>query len=416
MIKKAIIYSSIIFLVLNSFIYSQTKIISNTKVEKVIEPKLYTEKSIIKNVSKEELSDDFNAFVYFLKTSYIAYDEMIQKGFELEDFIADINFKIKNDVIKTSNDLIINMYEQLKCFISDTHFVLANNNYTWDFNLKYYEEKSNFPTEFLMQTNKNSVYLSMPGFLPDFLSKKTSINDYFQTVFTELKNIKKKKFLIIDLRNCPGGLADYPLLILYSLYENRDFVKPSDIYEARELLSEFIFRFSKSVKTPVTESLRYQRSIITCDSVNEDFCQTSWIMQKNNPKRIVFTDSNDSIKKLHKSNYNGRIIFITNHKTASAAEMIILLSKTLFPNGVEVVGQNTMGCLTYIDVFQFSMPNNSFVVSMAFKSIEDSLKEFDDWKGEGVGIEPDKICSDDEIISYLKKLTKDKKLRFENDK
>ena len=61
------------------------------------------------------------------------------------------------------------------------------------------------------------------------------------------------------------------------------------------------------------------------------------------------------------------------------------------------------------------MPNNSFVVSMTFRSIEESLKEFDSWKGEGVGIEPDVICSDDEIISSLKKITKDKKLRLKND-
>lgn len=112
---------------------------------------------------------------------------------------------------------------------------------------------------------------------------------------------------------------------------------------------------------------------------------------------------------------HGKIIFLTNNKTASAAESIILQSKVLFPGKVKVLGQNTLGCLTYIDVFQFSMPNNSFVVSMAFKSIEDSLKEFDDWKGEGVGIEPDVICSDEEILQNLKKITRDKALRLKND-
>ncbi len=73
-----------------------------------------------------------------------------------------------------------------------------------------------------------------------------------------------------------------------------------------------------------------------------------------------------------------------------------------------------MGCLTYIDVFQFIMPNNSFAVSMAFKSIEESLKVFDCWKGECVGIQPDIICSDEDVLPVLKKITKDKNLRFEN--
>lgn len=61
------------------------------------------------------------------------------------------------------------------------------------------------------------------------------------------------------------------------------------------------------------------------------------------------------------------------------------------------------------------MPNNSFAVSMAFKSIEDRLKEFDGWKGEGVGIEPDMICSDEEMLQNLIKITRDKALLLKND-
>ena len=75
-----------------------------------------------------------------------------------------------------------------------------------------------------------------------------------------------------------------------------------------------------------------------------------------------------------------------------------------------------MGCLTYIDAFQFMMPNKSFAVSMTFKSIKDTLKDFDCWKGEGNGIEPDEICSDEELEQKLKKITKDKSLRIKNDK
>lgn len=49
------------------------------------------------------------------------------------------------------------------------------------------------------------------------------------------------------------------------------------------------------------------------------------------------------------------------------------------------------------------MPNKSFAVSMTFKSIKDTLKDFDCWKGEGNGIEPDEICSDEELEQKLKK-------------
>lgn len=67
-----------------------------------------------------------------------------------------------------------------------------------------------------------------------------------------------------------------------------------------------------------------------------------------------------------------------------------------------------------IDVFQLIMPNNSFAVSMAFKSIEESLKEFDCWKGEYIGIQPDIICSDADIHPTVIKITKDKNVRSKN--
>lgn len=413
--KKKIFLFCLFILILSSFIFSQTKIISNTRLEKIIEPKLYTEKTVFQNVSKKDLLADFDAFEYFLSTSYVAYDEMVQNGFILEDLIFHIRNKIENDVINSSDELIKNIYEVLSNYICDSHFSIANNNLVYNFNPKFYEQNSGFPNDFKTITNKGSVYLSMPGVLPDYFVEKSSVKEFFKNVYAELNNIRGKKYLIIDLRNCPGGFTDYPAILLYSLYEGRQSVIPSDIYDVREFVYETIFSKIKSVKTPVTESLRYQNAIYIGNKKNEDNLRTSSIMQLKNPKRIIWTDSLKSSRKIHKPEYKGKIIFLTNNKTASAAEILILFSKILFPKSIKVIGQNTMGCLTYIDVYQLMMPNKSFAVSMAFKSIEESLKQFDCWKGEGQGIEPDVICADDEILQNLIKITKDKKLQFEND-
>ena len=89
--KKKIFLFCLFILILSSFIFSQTKIISNTRLEKIIEPKLYTEKTVFQNVSKKDLLADFEAFEYFLSTSYVAYDEMVQNGFILEDLIFHMN-------------------------------------------------------------------------------------------------------------------------------------------------------------------------------------------------------------------------------------------------------------------------------------------------------------------------------------
>lgn len=341
---------------------------------------------------------------------------MLANGFVLEDFILNIKNNIKTRRIKSSDDLIKNIYDELKDYICDSHFSIANGNAVYAFNSKFYVQTPVHSTEFFMTINKNSVYMNLPGFLPDYFPENTSTKDFFQKVYSEFKIIKNKKYLIIDFRNCPGGLTDYPLLLLYSLYEGRDVIISSKIFDARQLQSEIIYKNSKFIETPVTESLRYQRIVYTENSSYEDDYRTASIMQMTNPKRIVRTENLNVTHEIYKPTYNGKIIFLTNDKTASAAESLILQSKVLFPEKVKVLGQNTMGCLTYIDAFQFMMPNKSFAVSMTFKSIKDTLKDFDCWKGEGNGIEPDEICSDEELEQKLKKITKDKSLRLKNDK
>ena len=135
-------------------------------------------------------------------------------------------------------------------------------------------------------------------------------------------------------------------------------------------------------------------------------------MQKENPRRIVFVFNSKSDIKLEKSTFKGKIFFLTSNKTASAAESLILISQKLFPSKVYVLGLNTKGCLTYIDVHQFVSPNNSFGFSMSFSSIEENLKKFDSWKGEGIGIQPDIFCDDKDLPQIIKNLAKDKHLSF----
>lgn len=395
-----------------SLLFSQPRIISCVEMEKTIEPKLCTEKTIFQNVSKEQLLEDFNAFLCFVSTSYIGCDEMFENGFVPDDFIVNIENKIEKNIIKTSGDLIKNIYWELKDYIRDSHFALANGSYVYSFNENLQAQNSGVRNYFSMAINKKSVYLRLPGFLPDFFQEESPAKEYFEKVYAEFENIKQKKYLIIDFRNCPGGVTDFPLLLLYSLYAGTESVVPSKIYDARQLESKIIYKSSESIETPITESLRYQRAIDTGNSKYEEIFRTSSVMQLKNPKRIVRQWNENSEEKMRRPAYKGKIIFLTNKQTASAAEIIILQSKVLFPGSIKIIGENTMGCLTYVDVFQIIMPNNSFAVTMAFKSIKESLKTFACWKGECEGIQPDVICSDKEIPSVLIKITKDRNLRY----
>ena len=278
MIKK-IFYSTIFLLSFNYFVFPQAKVISRVALDKFVEPKLFTEKTVFKNVSEELLTEDFDAFFYFFSTSYIGYDEIVANGFVSDGFILNIKNNIKTGHIKSSDDLIKNIYDELKNYICDTHFAIANGNAVYQFNHKFYEKTPVHSADFYMTINKNSVYMNLPRFLPDYFPENTSTKDFFQKVYSHFKVIQNKNYLIIDLRNCPGGLTDYPLLLLYSLYEGEDVIIPSKIFDARQLQAEIIYKRTRFIETPVTESLRYQRAVYTGNSSYEDDYKTASIMQ-----------------------------------------------------------------------------------------------------------------------------------------
>lgn len=97
--------------------------------------------------------------------------------------------------------------------------------------------------------NYLAIYLKLPGFLPDFFQEESPAKEYFEKVYAEFENINQKKDLIIDFRNCPGGVTVFPLLLLYSLYAGTESVVPGKIYDARQLESKIIYKSSESIET-----------------------------------------------------------------------------------------------------------------------------------------------------------------------
>ena len=91
---------------------------------------------------------------------------------------------------------------------------------------------------------------------------------------------------------------------MYSLYEGGDVIIPSKIFDARQLGAEIIYKRTRFIETPVTESLRYQRAVYTGNSGYEDDYKTASIMQMSNPKRIVRIENVKSTHKIHKPAYN----------------------------------------------------------------------------------------------------------------
>lgn len=117
---------------------------------------------------------------------------MVESGFILNDFIFSIGNKIEKNLIKTSDELIKNIYEDLKRYICDSHFAIANQDCVYNFNTNLLEQKTNLSNGFEMTINSNSIYLNLPIFLPEFFSENLMAKEYFEKVYAEFKNIQKK--------------------------------------------------------------------------------------------------------------------------------------------------------------------------------------------------------------------------------
>lgn len=82
---KKLTLALLIFAFFSNYIFAQ-KLIS----EKPIVPKKnYTKFEDVKdsiNITVEQMNEDLDMFCYLLETAYIGYDDMLQKGFNIEEF------------------------------------------------------------------------------------------------------------------------------------------------------------------------------------------------------------------------------------------------------------------------------------------------------------------------------------------
>ena len=261
---------------------------------------------------------------------------------------------------------------------------------------------------------KNTGYASLSSFvLPE---QKSMYRKGAEIVFEKFANLgitwRDKKNVIIDLRSNLGGRAYIADGFIYSLLKNGG--KVNLIRDEKKIDKRFD---NNLVGRRELESPGYFQSVISyLQSTGEQnkyyykkYCK-EFEKQKKNPQIKIFENIKINLGD-NKKGFAGNLIIIVDKQSASVSESLIFKAKkVLGSNRVIVIGENTAGCHTYMDVCKYILPNSKISLKLgAQKDILFTLTP--EWHGEGVGIYPDYWSSGEDLNETIFLVTHDEEMK-----
>lgn len=126
--KKVIFVSIIIFFAFKCF---AAELVSESPV---VPQKVYVSESEVKNLDSllpKEFDEDLDSLCYILQNAYIGYDDMIEKGFDIEKFKLNLKNKFtgKNNIL--TNDFVLELCRFLSEYVNDSHFSLIKDKFLY---------------------------------------------------------------------------------------------------------------------------------------------------------------------------------------------------------------------------------------------------------------------------------------------
>lgn len=290
----------------------------------------------------------------------------------------------------------------------------------------------------------NSAYVSMSHFEYGNYYKTMNSAELALNMFINfgVKN-KDKKNIIIDVRSNRGGYSDIVenfYLGLYSGIDIKKLNKMSDKQKENFYVNHFeklfypAFSDAFFVESPAT--LQLKRTVIeeiAFSKKNPEYEESLIQMIRGyleehriNPQkrkynfvdyflyRHGYLSKTKDIKISDHSMYNGKIIIIADRNSASAAEMIILQARLFFGEDAQVyvIGENTMGAISYGCCYGSYLPKSKVYVVLPFADYTRILEKQPSWHGEGYGFYPDYWCTSENLLETLVVLTGDDELKF----
>lgn len=211
------------------------------------------------------------------------------------------------------------------------------------------------------------------------------------------------KTVIIDLRNNTGGFVDNIHMILYSL-----------LFEQNgENLEYFSKMINKQGSKIIELNTQIVRDRVSVDGDKEKVVRLRKFEDKYLNWEKVISEEDRNVEFIVKNpKYNKELYILTNASTASAAEDFILFAKKIY-NKVIIVGDNTLGCLTFSGPRSYLLPDSKVSLFLSPSDNRQTIAMIcgKNWKGETYGVYPDYWATSEEIVDTIVYLSKDEELR-----
>lgn len=398
----------------------------------------------------EECFETLKDVVYLLESSYVAFDEMEEKGFDKTAFINNSEVLFKNETKIRTIKIYDYICSQLKPYINDSHFSIMMDGISNNFDISKYiylsdtfVEKTesgykvkkslkipagtvlSLPDENVFKTIDEGKVVYRVGVLaagkieelkdfPVYIDDKKTVLQciYYPKNFisNDFSLIESKKSIYIRIPAFDIG-ADYIQQILDSGGKCKD--KKNIIIDLRlngggfsDCVLEFLYDLYSGKDDPA--SFDEFMNIIQSKNIEAE----SPLISQQGQLQIDYVeqatkeiDYNYKSKTENYNTYKGNIIFLTSKVTASASEIMISRAKKLFDN-VITVGVNTRGCVAYGNPYIYRLKNSGIVMTVS------QLKMSDYGIIEGIGVMPDYVVSGS-VEDSIRYLTKDKKIAEE---
>lgn len=286
--------------------------------------------------------------------------------------------------------------------VFDESIFISFDNKEYELKCKYYNyfEKQQTLEDILnykeIETDKTG-YIGIKTFID--LPKDSDYQNELAKIYIDFENAGKrfrtKQNVILDLRSNGGGHSSHPANFLNNLVSDKK-IKNFDSFDCVFLMSPAIYQVMQTIikKTYSKKDQRYK-----------EFMQIMNLYQTS--KRTEFLLNNKNGRKKVKSKFKGNLIIVTDKGTASSSELIISYAKELFgkSNQIVLVGENTLGCFSYGNIFHYQLMNSGIAIGLAQFKMENPPVV------EGIGFLPDYWATNDDIVQALIKITGDEDLK-----
>jgi len=268
---------------------------------------------------------------------------------------------------------------------------------------------------------KDSLIVTLSSFLSSFSdeNKQKEQANRFITVMDKIIQNQDKKNIIVDLRNNGGGYNYYPLFLLISFFysENKEiytnFAKSYlNYWQYRYLISPVTVQCQNTNSDMLNDLMRKKISFSDMQDMQKREESIADDMKRHPRKKII--QNPQPIKFPERKTFDGKLIILMNNNTASSAEVFILLSRVIDSGNVVLVGENSMGCISFIDPKCYWLPNSGIIIRCCASDGRTSILLGDKkFQGEGKGFMPDYFCTGEEVQQTLRSLTGDNEIREE---